>query len=324
MTKEKVSQNNKMKKPQTTSTILMVRPANFGFNVETAANNAFQTDDKSLTISEIQARAIGEFDRMVEILRGRAVHVIVAEDSLSPIKTDAIFPNNWITSHADGTMILYPMFAPSRRLERSETIQNNLQNDFLVKKKIHFEHYEGIERYLEGTGSMILDRQNELCYACISPRTDRNLLDEWCDTMHFKRIAFTAVDGDGKDIYHTNVMMALGETFVVICLETVRDEAEKMNLIKHFEWAKKDIIDISLDQMMHFAGNMLQVRNDFTETFLVMSQQAFESLNATQIAHIQRHTQILSADIKTIETYGGGSARCMMAEIFFEKKAAIQ
>jgi hypothetical protein len=312
-----------MMKQQTTSTILMVRPANFGFNTETAASNAFQTDDKSLTISEIQARAIGEFDKMVAILRGRAVNVLVAEDSVSPAKTDAIFPNNWITTHADGTMLLYPMFAPSRRLERSEAIQDMLIERFQVKKKIHFEHYEAVDRYLEGTGSMILDRQNELCYACISPRTERVLLDEWCDTMHFKRVAFTAVDGEGKEIYHTNVMMALGETFVVICLETVRDEAEKMNLIKHFELTKKDIIEISLDQMLHFAGNMLQIRNDFSETFLVMSQQAFDALNPAQVAHIQRHTQILSADIKTIETYGGGSARCMMAEIFFEKKPTI-
>jgi hypothetical protein len=312
-----------MKKQQTTSNLLMVRPANFGFNVETAANNAFQVDDKSLTISEIQKRATQEFDTMVEILRGRAVNVVVAEDSLSPVKTDAIFPNNWLTSHADGTMILYPMFAPTRRLERSEAIQERLQTDFMVKKRIHFEHYEAVDKYLEGTGSMILDRQNELCYACISPRTDRSLLDEWCDTMHFKRIAFTAVDGDGQAIYHTNVMMALGETFVVICLETLRDEAEKMNLIKHFDTTKKDIVEISLAQMMRFAGNMLQIRNDFGETFLVMSQQAFDVLNATQIAHIQRHTEIISVDIKTIETYGGGSARCMMAEIFFEKKAVI-
>ena len=312
-----------MTRQQTTSNILMVRPANFGFNTETAASNAFQTDDKSLTINEIQQRAIQEFDKMVNILRGRAVNVLVAEDSAAPVKTDAIFPNNWITSHADGTMVLYPMFAPSRRLERSEAIQELLQDTFNVKKKIHFEHYEAMERYLEGTGSMILDRQNEICYACLSPRTERVLLDEWCDTLHFKRVAFTATDGNGQEIYHTNVMMALGETFVVICLETVRDEAEKMNLVKHFETTKKDIVDISLDQMMLFAGNMLQVRNDFGETFLVMSQQAFESLNPSQVAHIQRHTEILSVDIKTIETYGGGSARCMMAEIFFEKRDMI-
>lgn len=309
-----------MKKQQTTSNILMVRPANFGFNVETAESNAFQVNDTSLTALEIQGRALQEFDNMVNLLRGRAVNVLVAEDSPSPVKTDAIFPNNWISCHADGTMILYPMFAPSRRLERSDAIQDSLQKAFIVKKRIHFEHYEGVGKYLEGTGSMIFDRKNELCYACISPRTDRSLLDEWCDTMRFKRVAFRAVDGDGKEIYHTNVMMALGEAFVVICLDTIPDEAEKMNLIKHFELTKKDIIEISLDQMMLFAGNMLQIRNDLGETFLVMSQQAFDSLNVAQITHIQRHTEILSADIKTIETYGGGSARCMMAEIFFEKK----
>jgi hypothetical protein len=311
-------------KRQTTATILMVRPANFGFNPETAENNAFQTDDKSLTVNEIQAKAVAEFDAFVALLRGRAVNVIVAEDSPSPVKTDAVFPNNWITCHADGTMILYPMNAPSRRLERAEAIQTQLEEQFSVVKKIHLEHYEAVGQYLEGTGSMILDRTNEICYACLSPRTDLRLLDEWCDLMHFKRVAFRAQDGNGQDIYHTNVMMALGETFVVICLETVRDETERLNLIKHFEQTKKDIIEISLAQMMAFAGNMLQVRNDFDETFLVMSEQAFGVLDPAQIAHIQRHTQMLAPNIKTIETYGGGSARCMMAEVFFEKKPALE
>jgi hypothetical protein len=310
-------------KQQTTSTILMVRPANFGFNVETAANNAFQTDDKSLTINEIQAKAVEEFDNFVNLLRWRAVQVIVAEDSAEPVKTDAVFPNNWITCHADGTMILYPMFAPSRRLERSEAIQSLLVEQFSVLKKIHLETYETVDKYLEGTGSMILDRQNEICYACLSPRTDLSLLDEWCDLMHYKRVAFTAQDGNGQDIYHTNVMMALGETFVVICLETIRNEAERMNMIKLFEQTQKDIIEISLPQMMLFAGNMLQIRNDFDETFLVMSEQAFGCLDPAQVAHIQRHTQILAPNIKTIETYGGGSARCMMAEVFFEKRPSL-
>ena len=309
-----------MEKNQTTSSILMVRPANFGFNTETAANNAFQVNDTSLSVAQIQQKAIAEFDNFVALLRGRAINVVIAEDTSKPVKTDAVFPNNWITSHGDGTMVLYPMNALSRRSERAENVIQQIESQFIVKKRLHLEHYEEIGTYLEGTGSMILDRVNEICYACLSPRTDLGLLDEWCDIMHHKRIAFHAVDGHGQDIYHTNVMMALGETFVVICMETVRDEAEKLNLIKHFEQTKKDIIEISLDQMMLFAGNMLQVRNDFDETFLVMSKQAYDALNKTQIAHIQRHTEILYADIKTIETYGGGSARCMMAEIFFEKK----
>ncbi|MBL7818091.1 MAG: amidinotransferase [Saprospiraceae bacterium] len=309
-----------MEKHQTTSNILMVRPANFGFNPETAANNAFQVNDTSLTVAEIQQKAVAEFDNFVNILRGRAVHVFVAQDSASPVKTDAVFPNNWITSHGDGTMVLYPMFSKNRRLERDSDVMHFVENQFIINKILHLEHYEEINSFLEGTGSMILDRKNEICYACLSPRTDLTLLDEWCDLMHHKRVAFRAVDGQGKDIYHTNVMMALGETFVVICLETIQDVNERLDLIKHFELTSKDIIEISLAQMMSFAGNMLQVRNDFDETFLVMSKQAYDSLNATQIAHIQRHTEILYADIKTIETYGGGSARCMLAEIFFEKK----
>ena len=308
------------KRQQTTSHILMVRPANFGFNEETAVNNAFQSKDKSLEINEIKRKAIAEFDAFVKKLRERAIHVVVANDSVQPVKTDAVFPNNWVTMHADGTMILYPMFAQARRLERDENIIQLIENQFVVKTKIHLEQYESVEKYLEGTGSMILDRANEIVYACLSVRTNLALLDELCDILHYKRVAFTAVDGNGQDIYHTNVMMALGETFVVICLETVRDEAERLNLIKHFDNTNKEIIEISLAQMMLFAGNMLQVRNDEGDTFLVMSNQAYNSLNTTQINHIQRHTQFIFADIKTIETFGGGSARCMMAEIFLDKK----
>jgi hypothetical protein len=309
-----------MERNQTTSSILMVRPANFGFNTETAENNAFQVNDTSLSVAQIQQKAVAEFDNFVAILRGRAVNVVVANDSPLPVKTDAVFPNNWITSHGDGTLILYPMNAVSRRAERDENIIKVIENQFVVKKLLHLEHYEEVGNFLEGTGSMILDRKQEICYACLSPRTDLELLDEWCDIMHHKRVAFRAVDGQGQDIYHTNVMMALGEGFVVICLDTIQNQDEKLNLIKHFANTNKEIIEISLTQMMSFAGNMLQVRNDFDETFLVMSKQAYDSLNKAQIAHIQRHTEILYADIKTIETYGGGSARCMLAELFFDKK----
>lgn len=309
-----------MEKKQTTSHILMVRPANFGFNAETADSNAFQSKDKSLTRNEIKNRAQLEFDNFVEKLRSRRIHVLVAEDAKKPVKTDAVFPNNWVTMHADGTMLLYPMFSPNRRLERDEKIVQLIEDQYFINKKIHLEHYEGVEKYLEGTGSMILDRVNEIAYACLSPRTDLTLLDEFCDLMDYKRVVFNAVDGKNQDIYHTNVMMALGETFVVICMDTIKDEGQRMNLIKHFESTNKEIIEISLKQMLKFAGNMLQIRNDFLETFLVMSEQAYYSLDTAQVHHIQRHTQILFSDIKTIETYGGGSARCMMAEIFFQKK----
>jgi hypothetical protein len=303
---------------QTTSHILMIRPAHFGYNDQTAANNAFQSYDADLTSEEIKAKGREEFDAFVAILRGRAVNVVVADEAETPVKPDTVFPNNWITMHSDGTMVFYPMYAPLRRLERDPSVIEHLEKQFKVKRKVHLEHYEAVNRFLEGTGSMIFDRVHEIVYACLSPRTDLTLLDEWCDLMHYKRVAFKAVDAEERDIYHTNVMMALGESFVVICLETVPDEKERLNLIKHFEQTGKEIIEISLDQMMHFAGNMLQVRNDFGETFLVMSEQAFKSLHSGQIAHIQRHTQIIYADIKTIETFGGGSARCMMAEIFLE------
>ena len=309
-----------MIKRQTTSNILMVRPANFGFNEETAQNNAFQTKDDTVPHTLIRDKAQAEFDKFVEALRQRSVNVIVAEDSPLPVKADAVFPNNWVTTHVDGTMILYPMFAKVRRLERDENIVQLIENQFVINKKIHLEHYESIQQYLEGTGSMILDRENELAYACLSERTNIKLLDEFCDIMGYKRVAFRAVDSKGKDIYHTNVMMALGETFVVICLDTVTDEEERMNLIKHFDSTNKEIIEISFKQMMKFAGNMLQVRNDQGETFLVMSEQAYYSLDPAQVNHIQRHTQIIFSDIKTIEYYGGGSARCMMAEIFLDKK----
>lgn len=309
-----------MKKMQTTSNIMMVRPANFGFNEETADNNAFQTRDNSLNINEIKEKAVAEFDNFVQILRGVGVNVVVMEDSPTPLKTDAVFPNNWITSHADGTMILYPMYSPNRRLERDEDIIQNLENQFIVNRKVHFEQFEKDEMFLEGTGSMIFDRQNCICYACLSPRTDLTLLNRLCMVIGYKPVAFHAVDASGQDIYHTNVMMALGETFVVICLDTVRDEAEKSILIQQFEATDKEIIEISLAQMNSFAGNMLQVRNEAGDTFLVMSQQAHDSLSNAQIEQIQKHTKILSADIKTIETYGGGSARCMLAEIYFQKK----
>ena len=309
-----------MEKNQTTSSILMVRPSNFGFNTETAANNAFQVNDTSLSVAEIQQKAMLEFDNFVTILRGQGINVVVAEDSPLPVKTDAVFPNNWITSHGDGTMVLYPMNAPSRRLERAENVIKVVETQFSVKKVLHLEHYEDVPSFLEGTGSMILDRVNDICYACLSPRTDLSLLQEWCDIMKHECVAFHAVDGQGQDIYHTNVMMALGETFVVICMDTVRDEAEKRNLIEHFEATKKEIINISIAQMLSFAGNMLQVRNDVGQTFLVMSKQAHDSLTEAQITDIQKHTQIIYADIKTIETYGGGSARCMLAEMFFDKK----
>ena len=305
---------------QTTSNILMVRPANFGFNEETAGNNAFQVNDQSISAETIQDRAVSEFDKMVATLRAAGINVIVAEDSPQPIKRDAVFPNNWVTFHSDGTVMTYPMYSPNRRQERREDILNQIGTDFDIRQIYRLEGAEAENRFLEGTGSMIFDRVNKIVYACLSPRTDDFLLEEFCQKTGSQKMRFTAVDQYGQDIYHTNVMMALAETFVVICLETIRDENERAELLSHFARTNKEVVEISLAQMMAFAGNMLQVRNTQGALFLVMSEQAYRSLNTSQITTIQQHCNILYSPIDTIETYGGGSARCMMAEVFLPAK----
>ena len=306
---------------QTTPHILMVRPANFGFNPETAENNAFQSRDHLLSADEMRRNAMLEFDRFVETLRAAGVDVIVAEDTAQPVKPDAVFPNNWVTFHQEGHIITYPMNAESRRLERSEAIISLvLENGFApTGERKHFEDAEAQQIFLEGTGSIIFDHQYKLAYACLSPRTDADLLEKLCQFLGYKKVVFHAVDGNGQDIYHTNVMMALGETFVVICLDTVRDTEERAMLESTFAETGKAVINISLEQMNKFAGNMLQVRNRQGELLLVMSEQAYKSLNAQQISTLEQHTRLLHSDIKTIETYGGGSARCMMAEVFLPK-----
>lgn len=294
----------------------MVRPANFGFNEQTAESNAFQKSDPSINKMEISKKALEEFDLFVDKLKNAGVNVIIAEDSKMPVKPDAIFPNNWITFHNDGTIITYPMYAPVRRLERNEEIIEGITKQFEIKKRQHLEHFEDSSRYLEGTGSMILDRANNIVYACLSPRTDELLLDKFCELTGFQKKVFHAVDENGQDIYHTNVMMALGETFVIICLETIRDESERKSLLNCFAETGKEVIEISIKQVHAFAGNMLQLRNNKNETLLVMSEQAYHSLEPDQITAINRHTKILYSPIDTIETFGGGSTRCMMAEVF--------
>jgi hypothetical protein len=302
---------------QTTSHILMVRPANFAFNEETAANNAFQSRDGKLSADEMRQKAVREFDDFVKKLRDAGVQVIVAEDSAAPAKPDAVFPNNWVTFHQEGFVVTYPMFAPTRRRERrKEVIEEILQKGFSSKNHIHLEEEESKNRFLEGTGSIIFDHQNRLAYACLSPRTDADLLENLCQKIGYQKVVFHAVDANGQEIYHTNVMMALGETFVVICLDSVRDPAERKMLEEKFRETDKEIVDITLAQMNAFAGNMLQVRNTAGETILVMSEQAYRSLTPLQIKALEKHTRLLYSPIETIETYGGGSARCMMAEIF--------
>ncbi len=305
---------------QITNHILMVRPANFGFNEQTAESNAFQTNDQSISQKEISQRAIAEFDAMVALLREKGVNVIVADDSAEPVKYDAIFPNNWVTFHDDGKAILYPMYAPMRRLERQEHILNQVCRDFKMEKVYHLEKSEAENLFLEGTGSMILDRPNKIVYACLSPRTNSAVLDRFCHVTKFRKMLFTSVDEKGQQIYHTNVMMALGDTFCVIGLDTVLDVMERAYIVGSLETTGKEIIDLSAAQINSFAGNMLQIKNAEGKTFLAMSEQAYKSLTRPQIAQIEKHTEILPIPIYTIEKYGGGSVRCMMAEIFLQEK----
>lgn len=305
---------------QLASTILMVRPAHFGYNPETAENNAFQSNEGNLTVEQISAAAIKEFDAFVEKLRSYDIEVIVFEDTDSPYKTDAVFPNNWISFHEDGLVLTYPMFSPMRRLERRPDIVHALAEQFEIKKWIKLENFEREEKYLEATGSMVFDRTHQIAYACHSERTHPDLLADFCQTMHFKPILFTAQDQDGLAIYHTNVMMALGENLAIICLESIGDEQERAEVIKALDETGKEIIDISFAQMNAFAGNMIEVKNQVGEHFLVMSSAAYHALDMQQTERILAHTAILHSPLTHIEKYGGGSARCMIAEVFLSKK----
>jgi len=312
--------NNLTKDHQTTAHILMVRPANFGYNEQTAENNAFQQNSDRYSPEEVKKMAIAEFDAFVDKLRSAGIQVNVIEDSNEPVKPDAVFPNNWVTFHQNGIVITYPMNAPVRRKERRQEVIDQLGQRYQINGQHHLEAYEAKELFLEGTGSMILDRANKIVYACISPRTDVHVLDHFCTHTDYQKMQFRAVDGGGVDIYHTNVMMALGESFVVICMDSIHDPEEKQMLLDTFARTGKEVIDISLEQMLSFAGNMLQLKNESGKTFLIMSEQAFRSLNSSQVGQIERHTNILYSPLTVIETYGGGSARCMIAEIFLSEK----
>lgn len=309
-----------MKEKQITNNIVMIRPANFGFNTETAGNNSFQSNDGSLTAGQISSKAQEEFDNFVAKLRKHDINVTVFEDTKEPYTPDAVFPNNWFSTHADGLVISYPMYAPVRRLERRSDIIQSIGENFEIERDYTFEHYEEEDIYLEGTGSLILDRENKIVYAALSPRTDISILDKWSILMNYKKVNFTAVDKNKEEIYHTNVMMALGIDFAVICLDSIANPAERNEVKKILTNSNKTIIDISYDQMESFAGNMLQVQSNNGSTYLVMSSAALGSLSADQISLIESKTQILTGEIPTIEKYGGGSVRCMIAENFLPSK----
>ena len=302
---------------QTTSHILMIKPVAFDFNAETAVNNAFQQQGSN---ENAQQKAEAEFDGFVQKLTAAGVDVTVVQDTPQPHTPDSIFPNNWISFHQDGSIVLYPMYAVNRRAERKQHVLDTIAAKFEVKKQIDFTSKEKEDLFLEGTGSMVLDRDNKIAYACLSPRTDKAVFEEWCSKMNYKPCSFYSVDEKGGEIYHTNVMMCVADQYVVICLDSIRDATERDNVFDTITDSSKTIIEISYKQMNQFAGNMLQVENKTGQRYLVMSSQAYNALTSRQIQELESFNPIIHSDLTTIETNGGGSARCMMAEVFLPLK----
>ena len=304
---------------QTTDTVLMIEPIAFGFNEQTAVNNYFQIQQEG----NVQDKALKEFNAFVEKLRAKDINVITIKDTLEPKTPDSIFPNNWVSFHADGKVVLYPMFAENRRLERRDDIINQIKEQFEVTEVIDYSGAEKDNLFLEGTGSMIFDHDNKLAYGSVSLRLDEGLFRKFCSDFGFQPVVFHSYQTAGEErlpIYHTNVMMCVADQFVVICLDCIDDESDRNNVIETIKNSGKELIEISEDQMQNFAGNMLQVQNKSGEKFLVMSQSAYKSLNRDQVSAIEKYCEIIYSDLEVIETNGGGSARCMLAEVFLPKK----
>ncbi|MDG1660259.1 MAG: arginine deiminase-related protein [Winogradskyella sp.] len=306
----------------TTNTILMIRPVNFRMNEETAVNNYFQ-EDLDIKNAEINRKALEEFDEFEEKLRTVGINVIVESDDKLMDTPDSIFPNNWVSFHGNGNVAIYPMFAENRRKERRDEVFIRLENEgFKIENIIDYTSAEDEGIFLEGTGSLILDRVNSKAYCALSPRADEDLFIEFCEDFEYTPIIFTAnqtVEGKRLAIYHTNVMMCLAENFAIICLDTIDDKKERKNVVKNLKQDGKEIISITEVQMHQFAGNMLQLRGEKNQRYLIMSNSAHNSLTPQQINAIEKHCPIISSSLKTIETCGGGSARCMMAEVFLPK-----
>jgi hypothetical protein len=308
---------------QTTNSILMIRPVAFRMNEQTAVNNYYQKIIDGLSPQTVNAKAQTEFDEFVNKLRKVGVDVTVIDDTLSPDTPDSIFPNNWISFHENGDVVLYPMFAENRRQERREDILDTLENQgFQIAEIMDYTEAETDGFFLEGTGSIVLDRENSKAYCALSPRADEELFIEFCEDYEYSPIIFEAcqtTNGDRKLIYHTNVMMCIGDSFAVICADSIDDKKERKMVLDSLKADGKEIIQITEDQVNNFAGNMLEVQGTDQRRYLVMSQSAHQALTKKQIAQLEEHITILSSSLDTIEACGGGSARCMMAEIFLPK-----
>ncbi len=308
---------------QTTNSILMIRPVSFRMNEQTTVNNYYQKVLDGLLPATVNAKAQQEFDAFVEKLRAVGVDVTVVEDTLSPDTPDSIFPNNWISFHENGDVALYPMFAENRRQERREEILDVLEDKgFVIENIVDYTSAEADGFFLEGTGSILLDRENGKAYCALSPRADEELFIEFCEDFEFTPVIFEAyqtVNGERKLIYHTNVMMCLGKTYAVLCADAIDDKKERKMVLDSLHGDEKEVVLITQDQVNNFAGNMLEVIGTDDRRYLVMSTSAYKSLTKKQIAQLEEHVTILSSSLDTIEACGGGSARCMMAEIFLPR-----
>ena len=306
---------------QITDTVFMVRPTQFRLNEQTAVNNYYQ--DEGVKIIDQNHKAQDEFDAFAKALQEKGINVIIISDDDKNDTPDSIFPNNWISTHQNGDVALYPMFAENRRLERRPEVLDRLEKDgFKIVNIVDYTSAEEEGFFLEGTGSLLLDRVNKKAYCSISPRADEELMIEFCEDFEYTPVLFTAfqtVEENRLPIYHTNVMMALGENYAVICLDCIDDKKERKNVLNHLKEDGKEVIAITEDQVNSFAGNMMQVHNSNGERFLVMSDQAYKSLSKDQISKLEKYNEILHPSISTIETLGGGSVRCMMAEVFLPK-----
>lgn len=303
----------------TTSHIMMIRPVRFDFNTQTAESNSFQDATARADAQSTQHQALAEFDNFVTLLRNEGVHVWVFDDTPEPHTPDSIFPNNWVSFHEEGTVVLYPMYAPNRRLERRQDIIEHLKQNFNITTVDDLSSYEAENLFLEGTGSLILDRVQKVAYICLSPRADAKLIHAFGEKYGYKMCVFDALDRAGKPIYHTNVVMCLGSTFAVICLECI-PETERSKVKSFLTQAGKEIVSISMKQLENFAGNMLHINNEQGESLLVMSERAYQALTNEQIKTLSAHARLVHSPLTTIENNGGGSARCMMAEVFLPTK----
>ena len=307
----------------TTSNLIMIRPKHFNYNVETAGNNFFQRRIDKVSQIQIKKKSVTEFNQLVKILNENNVEIDIYDDREGIITTDSIFPNNWFSLHTDGSLYLYPMFSKNRRRERREDIITDLQKRYNVKNIIDLTSYEKENKFLEGTGSMVFDRKNKICYASISERTDKTLVEIVCNNLGYQKKIFASyqsINNRRQLIYHTNVIMNIAENYSIICLDSIDDKTDRNMVVNSLIDSGKKIIEISEDQLNNFAGNMLQVINKRGEKLLVMSKCAYKSLQLSQVEKIESYNKIIYSDLDTIETLGGGSARCMLAENFLEKK----